>query len=256
MMHFEDTIVTIVDSNRKTLKEYESEKIPKGRKSKVFIPFDSEYQFLIKNNNDTRIKLDIEIDGSLVTNEGLIISSFQTAYLERFLNSNEKFKFVKANNEAVSDPTSVENGIIKVRVYKEIKPWSVHHPYILTTTYPRGLLDTTRYLVAPSSVMYGVNGINSRSLNSENIGNVCNYSASISNMVDPTLSNSNNDLGATVGGTLSNQKFSETTWNGDNGVETCFTFIMRGTRGLNSKEAQIQFEKMQQYIKLKQELGL
>lgn len=244
-MHYEDTIVTITDNNKNPLKEYESEKITKGRKSKVFIPFGSEYQFFIKNNNDTRIKIDIEIDGSLVTNDGLVINPYQNCYLERFLNSKEKFKFVEANNEAVSDPTNIENGIIKVRVYKEIKP--VYQPMHVVHHYPHNLWWGHNTMYDYNNPVYGSN-ITCRSADSKGFAE---YSTAIpTKSLAPTVG----EIGATVGGSISNQSFTNTTWNGDNGVETCFTFIVRGIG--SSKENIEKFKKMEQFLKLKEELGL
>lgn len=225
MMHYIDTIITIVDSNKKTIRELESEKQTKGRKCKVFLPFDTEYQFYIKNNNDRRIKLDIEIDGSLISDNGFIINSYQTCYLERFLNSNEKFKFVKASHEAVSDPTNRENGIIKIRVYKE-KPKYIQNDWFTPNYYKGGIIYN-------SGIINDKTYLNTPLVGSCNV----NYSANI------------NDVGATIGGSISNQQFSTTHWNGDDGVDSIFTFIMCGTN--NEKE-----EKLKQYLKLKEELGI
>jgi len=231
MMHYIDTIVTIVDNNRKPVRELESEKQEKGRKCKVFLPFDTEYQFFIKNNSDRRIKLEIEIDGSIISGDGLIVSEYANTYLERFLNSNEKFKFVKASHEAVADPTNRENGIIKVRVYKENKPITISHP-----------VWTSGYIRSPAVFN-----------NDTVIGGVLNDCCYTSRNLDSNALNccaSLGEAGATVGGSLSNQSFTETYWYGDNGVESVFTFIMYGT---NSSERE---EKLKQYLKLKQELGI
>lgn len=245
-MHYEDSVITIVDSNKKPIRELESEKIDKGRKCKLFLPFDTEYQFYIKNNSDKRIKLDIEIDGSVVTNDGFIVYAYQNCYLERFLNVDKKFKFVKANNENVSDPSNVENGIIKVRVYKEKslpipeKLTEIHHHHHYDNIWNRvyGLpRNDTWYITNPTTQLnYSTNigGV----LTSSNSPQSVLYSANLS------------DVGATIEGSKSNQTFNETIWNGDNGVETYFTFILKGITSSDKEQ------KIKEFLKLKEELGL
>jgi hypothetical protein len=60
----------------------------------------------------------------------------------------------------------------------------------------------------------------------------------------------NMETGATVEGGASSQKFTTTTWNGDMDTETVFTFQL-----FAADDGQIQ-EKMEQFLKLKKELGL
>lgn len=236
MMHYEDIVVTIVDSNKKPIRELDSEKINKGRKCKMFLPFGSEYQFLIKNNGPTRIKLDVEIDGSVVTENGIIVNSHTTEYLERFVNSNKKFKFVEKTHEAVADPSNTENGLIKVRVYKE------NYSLTCTPNFPRYFFQPYYggSIVSPGifSKDCDYSDYSSRSIGAVSNCSV-NYMASVNNL----------NSGATVEGSVSNQHFGSTHWNGDNGVDTYFTFNLFGTTKQND-------EKLQQYLKLKQELGL
>lgn len=120
-MYHEKTVVTLCDSNKKPFREHSAERLDKGRKCKVYIPFESEYQFLLKNNTDRRIRLEVDIDGTNVTDSGIIVPANTTSYLERFLNEAKKFKFVPLSNEGVADPTSKENGVIKIRVAQEKK---------------------------------------------------------------------------------------------------------------------------------------
>jgi hypothetical protein len=159
MMHFEEVVVTIVDSTGKPFRELNSQKVNKGRKCDIFVPVDTEYKFLVKNNSDRRIKLDIDIDGSTVSGNGLILNAHQSEYIERFVDVAKKFKTSRKDGEGVADPTSPENGIIKVRVNKEklpeptqivIKPPVIkeehhhHHHYPADIWWNRPLTYTTR----------------------------------------------------------------------------------------------------------------
>jgi len=88
------------------------------REANVFLPFNTEYQILIKNNNCRRMLLDIEIDGMSIGNN-LIIDANSTGTVERFVNVASKFKFVSLDNENVVDPTSKKNGEVKIRTVLE-----------------------------------------------------------------------------------------------------------------------------------------
>ena len=85
----------------------------------VVIPFESEYEILIKNNNHRRAVATVTIDGSNISSYGdIVIPPYCSLKLERFitssLNEGKKFKFVPLDNPQVDDPTREENGIIKV----------------------------------------------------------------------------------------------------------------------------------------------
>lgn len=232
MMHYEDCVIALCDNNKKPLREFSSERNGKGRKCKVNVPFDTEYKFLIKNNSAARIKLEIDIDGSNVTGNGVIISGNMTDYLERFVDSDKKFKFVRATHENVSDPTNVENGIIKIRVSKEItfpfphifkqdNFWDqVYIPRRTPNSFPPDQYQPYWY--------------------SET---TC-YSSSVtpslqSNHITPSV---DSQLGATIEGSKSNQQFTTTSWNGDADVYW-FTFQLLGR-----EEKDPEYEK---YLELK-----
>ena len=95
-----------------------SKDIYKGR-TVVALPFDSEYKIRLKNKNNRGCTARIFIDDKQVSKLGdLIINANGTIDLERFidssLDSGNKFKFVPLDHPDVDDPTSSENGIIKV----------------------------------------------------------------------------------------------------------------------------------------------
>jgi len=86
---------------------------------RVALLFDSEYKIRLKNKNNKGCTARVFIDDKKATILGdLIINSGSTIDLERFidssLDSGKKFKFVPLTNPDVDDPTSGENGIIRV----------------------------------------------------------------------------------------------------------------------------------------------
>ena len=95
-----------------------SKDIYKGYKT-VALPFDSEYKIRLKNKNDRSCTAKVFIDDKKVSKLGdFIINANGTIDLERFvdssLKSGKKFKFVPLDHPDVDDPTSGDNGLIKV----------------------------------------------------------------------------------------------------------------------------------------------
>jgi hypothetical protein len=88
-------------------------------KKEVALPFDSEYKIRLKNKNDRSCTARIFIDDKQVSKLGdFIINANGTIDLERFVDSSlergKRFKFVPLDHPDVDDPTSSDNGIIKV----------------------------------------------------------------------------------------------------------------------------------------------
>lgn len=95
-----------------------SKNIYKGR-TIVALPFDSEYKIRLKNKNDRSCTARVFIDDKQVSKLGdFIITTNGTIDLERFVDSSlergKRFKFVPLDHPGVDDPTSSDNGIIKV----------------------------------------------------------------------------------------------------------------------------------------------
>ena len=254
MMHFEEVVVTLVDSNNKPFRELNANKANRGRKCDVFAPVDTEYKFLIKNNTDRRIKVDIDIDGTCVTRNGLILNAFESDYIERFVDIDKKFKTSLKTGEGVADPTSPENGIIKVRVRKEkmFSPpplipvvreehhhhhhhdvwWgNYNHPH---NSYP--LTYTSRNEPTYGGVLRGCDNIGATK-GSDAGGSSVAYTASCSNADVPTKSlmsfnavdSKPAESLATVEGSKSNQSFASTFWIGEDPLfgEIVFTFFLK-----------------------------
>lgn len=201
-MHSNNVVVVLVDDKKKPLREYESEKTKVGRSCDVYLPFNSEYKFLIKNNNNCRVRVEIEIDGSLVSGGGLVIDQNSQDYIERFVDTDRKFKFVKATDEAVADPSNPENGGIRVKVYREYQ------------------VPVMKYLMAPTPRV---------DFNPWSNGLLRSYSVPVSDYSSQViLCSSAIEKGATVEGSKSSQTFASTFWSGDDhGSLTEFTFNLK-----------------------------
>lgn len=278
MMHANDIVISLVDDSKKPLREHDFQKEEYARKAKVFLPFDTEYKILIKNQSDRRIKLDVEIDGTNVSAEGLIILPHTTDYLERFVNIAKKFKFVRSNDEAVADPSNRENGIVKVRVVKENSSYfqpqppiekEIHHhhhhhhydthdwpwnrPTPMWPPYPQNPIIWCGNNNVDNVVSSTMRGTSTNPLVGEAIYS-CN---SIPTKSGDSLSASNSVLrsqnlkmpesretGATIEGEYSDQNFTTTIWSGDLGQALIYTFTLFGF----NKEEDAEYKK---YLELK-----
>jgi hypothetical protein len=91
---------------------------------KITIPFGSEYIVRLKNKSNVRAKARVWIDGRKASTLGdFILHAGETLDLERFLDesmdSGRRFKFVHVSDSRVNDPTDYNNGVVKVEFYKE-----------------------------------------------------------------------------------------------------------------------------------------
>lgn len=179
-----NTVVVICQrDNKKPFREFNVNSSLHSRGSDVYVPFDTEYSFLIRNNDHRRVKVEITIDGMDIGG-GIVIEANSSHYIERFVSVQSRFKFVSVDNPDVCDPTSHHNGRIVVHVVAE------------NDTIPR----TPSYTWEP---MFYTN-------------NVTTYGATVSS-----------NVGATVEGSVSNQKFDTTHWLGDSNDVFRFDFHMK-----------------------------
>ena len=161
MMHCKDTgFIIAILSNGKVLREVNG---------KVFIPFDSEYSIKIKNPTLNRVGVSIDIDGTSITSQKIIIDKLSDITLNRMcidgdLNSGSALKFVSVKHKDVQDPSSHENGQIKVSFFKEVVRFGnsvittnhIHHHHHID--YPFWYNSNTTYGNGAGDVV-GINNI-------------------------------------------------------------------------------------------------
>ena len=190
----------------------------------VYLPFGSEYSLLLKNLNNRKALVKIEIDGRQVVDGGLIINPNETIDLERFvldnMNEGPRFKFIEKTEE-ISDfrGDRIEDGIIRVEyqfeaevvhvtptiVYK-YEPWdSGSRPVFYrgnttvgktTSTYTCDVQNT--YFASGLNVGASIDGSSDNSFQKGEI---------YDGMATMDMDVSANDAGITVHGSQSNQKF-------------------------------------------------
>jgi len=176
----------------------------------VSVPFNSEYKIRLKNkHNYLRAKARVWIDGRKTSNLGdFILKAGETLDLERFLDndldSGNRFKCVPLSDGRVNDPTDPSNGIIKVEFYREQEPFNN-----ITITDPKPWKPTKPWDGNITGGMtYDISTVPFTFTSGGGGGTTC--STNVSNIQSSNFAGAvyvNADVGATVEGSISGQKF-------------------------------------------------
>lgn len=175
-----------------------------GSQKLVHVPDGAEYGIMIKNLNYSQILADVWMDGIKLTSENqLLLDGYQTLHLERFLDTDRKFKFVRYEGSGQENSVEERNaGIIRVRIWHNVgyRP----KPFITQPTmwwqnysYPSMFANPAPYSQQCRS-----------SFNME-IGNQSVMCCSDANLVSRSIGEE--EIGTTVEGSKSDQSFHEVT---------------------------------------------
>jgi hypothetical protein len=106
-------------------------------KGVVTLPFGCEFSILVKNLNSVRIQSMVSVDGREVTNRRLVIAPNSSLELERFirngnLRAGNRFKFIERTREIEEHRgLGVDDGIVR------IESWTEHVPKFVDAPIPR-----------------------------------------------------------------------------------------------------------------------
>jgi len=214
-MMYGNKLATAIKVSGKVLREFKDE---------VYIPFGSEYSILLKNLNTVRAVVNVFVDGENAVPGGLVIDPGREVDLERWikngnLSEGNKFKFIERTENIENGPRGIklEDGLIRIEYqFEQPRPVINVAPTWTTTT-------TTWQTTYPT---YNVNGV----LRSADFSQGNQVRAQASAATAATLSAMNisasgavhdgmatmdwmpaNDVGITVPGSKSEQKFQTTT---------------------------------------------
>jgi hypothetical protein len=105
--------------------------VTKGKKrikqfdGQVYLSDGDEYEIELFNPTQEVLLAKIKIDGDYIAGGGIVLRRGERVFLERFLDSPEKFKFstyvVNGNNTEVQDAIA-NNGYVEIEFYSEYKP--------------------------------------------------------------------------------------------------------------------------------------
>jgi hypothetical protein len=237
-MMYSNKLVASLKANGKILREF---------KDTVYIPFGSEYSFLLKNLHTQRALVNIYIDGDNIVEGGLVIAAGQEVNLERYikngnLTEGNRFKFIERTAAIEEGPRGVklEDGLVRIEFQYEKPPLRVSElPRSIfnhidfnnisgnmgTSQYP-GVTDkysswiqasSTSYSTNVNGAMRGVdfsqNGSATAQAASAQVDKYCADKGIISELHDgaATMDWCQNEVGITVPGSKSTQKFQTVT---------------------------------------------
>ena len=233
-MMYNKKLVASIKANGKILREF---------KDTVYIPFGSEYSFLIKNLNTVRAVVNVFVDGENAVPGGLVIDPGRSVDLERWikngnLTEGNRFKFIERTSAIENGPRGIklEDGIVRIEYQFEIPRPVINMPTWTTTTttwntqpwYSTTATNTgvsgslgDRFSVTASGATYSANvGGVMRGVDFSKGEATKASAAAFINQVAPQSSelhdgsatmDSYNDVGITVPGSKSEQRFTETT---------------------------------------------
>jgi hypothetical protein len=239
-MMYNNKLVASLKANGKILREF---------KDTVYIPFGSEYSFLLKNLHTQRALVNIYIDGDNIVEGGLVIAAGQEVNLERYikngnLTEGNRFKFIERTAAIEEGPRGVklEDGLVRIEFQYEKPPLRVSElPRSIfnhidfnnisgnmgTSQYP-GVTDkysswiqasSTSYSTNVNGAMRGVdfssNGAATAQAASAQVDKYCSDNGIINKTElhdgAATMDWCQNDVGITVPGSKSTQKFQTVT---------------------------------------------
>lgn len=243
-MMYNNKLAVALKANGKVLREF---------KDTVYVPFGTEYTIFIKNLNTVRASVTIEVDGQDATeNVSLIINPKEELELTRFikngnLNTGNRFKFIERTaNIEQHRGVGVEDGLIRIEFEfeRERQPMVTNtngnHWWDQKIGSPWDSREYKFYYADPSYTTCDSSKglLRSSSPHGELMNSVtCNAVAHSANAAAPTIGpataacaapQSFNDVGITVPGSVSDQKFSTVYgFNGD-GVKHAIVLKLLG----------------------------
>jgi hypothetical protein len=213
-MMYSNKLVASLKANGKILREF---------KDTVYIPFGSEYSFLLKNLHTTRAVVNIFIDGTDIVEGGLVLDPGREVDLERYvksgnLSAGNKFKFIERTAAIEDGPRGVklEDGLVRIEFQYE-KPYvpPVSRGWITASGSTFGSTISTSYNVngAMRGVDFSQNGQIMAQAASASVDKYCadNGIGNTSELHDGSATMDWCDVGITVPGSRSEQKFQTVT---------------------------------------------
>lgn len=201
---YNQKLVASLKANGKILREF---------KDTVYIPFGAEYSILLKNLNTVRALVSIFIDGQDMVEGGLVLNAGQEIDLERSIKNGNllagnRFKFIERTG-AIENHRGIklEDGLVRIefqfekvvqQVYSKWVPGHYEYDSYLSRRLTDGEFYAAKGIAATSVGAAGMLSSNA----APTLLNSVSATASIARSI-PT-----NDVGITVPGSESNQKFS------------------------------------------------
>lgn len=194
---YDNKMVVAIKNNGKVLREF---------KDTVLVPFGSEYSVLLKNLNTVKALINIFIDGENVVPGGLVLAAGQEIDLERSvkngnLTEGNRFKFIERTTNIENGPrgAKLEDGIVRIEFEFEVQKPLILKRSMIGPIFASGSSDHSTGDWKDSALLGTTLNVNSVMRSSAVTGQSANTT--------PV-----NDVGITVPGSKSEQRFQEAAW--------------------------------------------
>ena len=182
-----------VTKNKQRVKQFEGQ---------VYLNDGDEYQIELFNPQPNHILAKIKIDNDYLSGGGIVLRPGERVFLERFLDSNNKFVFrtYEVGKEAVNLGAIDNNGYVEIQFFSE---WKSNNGYWYGTTGSTTLVNSGTFTLN-SGITYTTNSFPS------SLTTNTSYLSSTSNtLAGPNIRSTKIEAGTTEKGDISNQKFSQ-----------------------------------------------
>ena len=136
--------------NRNRLKSYNG---------KYYMNDGQQFQLELFNPNwAAKVLVKIFVNDKPISTSGIILNSNERVYLERYLDTNKKFKFTtfQLDNVEETEEARERNGKVRLEFYQQYFPstatWSTYPSF--TTTNTANLVNTTNNTITTTSMVY------------------------------------------------------------------------------------------------------
>jgi hypothetical protein len=119
---FEQRVEAAITKNQNRLKVYNSNKPFEA--DKIFLNDGDHFEIELFNYFDEEVLAEISLNGKTISQGGIILRPGERVYLERYLDTNNKFKFETYNvdaNDAKTQEAIKNNGSIDIKFYHKKK---------------------------------------------------------------------------------------------------------------------------------------
>jgi hypothetical protein len=192
--------------------------ITKGKKrikqfdGQVYLSDGDEYEIELFNPTQEVVLAKIKIDGDYIAGGGIVLRRGERVFLERFLDSPEKFKYstyvVNGNNTEVQDAIR-NNGYVEIEFYSEYKPTFPNR-----TIYGGPNYTYSTHTINGNPITFTTTGVNSLTSGTSTTSTSTFYNASLTanTFEGPNIRNLSNkvETGTTEKGGGSEQTFEHT----------------------------------------------
>ncbi len=209
----------------------------------VFLNDKDNFEFEIHNPKQKSVLVKIKLNGEYISTSGIVLRPGQRVFLERFLDSNNKFEFSTYEvNDTSENRSAIDlNGDVRIEFYDESAPIrnGIHYPNTTITTYPWNpiMYGGTHNTGAPTFTTTGGIGVTSTAYYSSNS---INTSGTLSNtFTGPNIrSKKSIETGRVEKGDKSKQSFTNSYQDFNYNVEHQITFkiLPLGTKNKTTQD--------------------